>query len=45
LCQLYENNDAEAQKDFARSIEINGEMKNSLDGYIVKVKRERAGGR
>lgn len=43
LCQLYEGNDAEAQKDFDHSVKINGEMKNSLDGYIAKVKRERAG--
>ncbi len=41
LCQLYEGSDAEAQKDFDRSVELNGEMKNSLDGYIAKVKQER----
>jgi len=41
LCQLYVNNDAEAQKDFDRSLEINAEIKNSLDGYIAKVKEQR----
>lgn len=42
LCQLYAGSDAEAQKDFDRSIELNGQMKSSLDGYIAKVKQERA---
>ncbi len=41
LCNLYLNSDAEAQKDFERSLEINAEMKNSLDGYIAKVKQQR----
>ena len=42
LCHLYINEDAEAQKDFDRSLEISAEMKNSLEGYIAKVKQERA---
>ncbi len=41
LCNLYLNSDDEAQKDFERSLEINAEMKNSLDGYITKVKQQR----
>jgi len=45
LCQLYEGKDAEAQKDFDRSLEINAGLKNSLDGYIAKVKQQRGGGR
>ena len=41
LCNLYLNSDDEAQKDFDRSLAINAEMKNSLDGYITKVKLQR----
>jgi len=41
LCHLYLNSDADAQKDFDRSVEINAELKNSLEGYIAKVKHQR----
>lgn len=41
LCQLYDGNDAEAQKDFDRSIEVDGALKDALEGYVAKVKQER----
>ena len=41
LCQLYEGSDTEAQKDFDRSIEVDGNLKGALDGYVAKVKQER----
>lgn len=45
LCHLYEGRDAEAQKDFDRSLEINAGLKNSLEGYIADVKQQRGQGR
>jgi tetratricopeptide (TPR) repeat protein len=41
LCRLYEGDDDEAQKDFDRAKEIDGNLKASLEGYIAKVKQER----
>lgn len=45
LCQLYDGSDDEAQKDFDRSIEIDGNLKGALGGYIAKVKQERLASR